>query len=181
MEVENSSKSQYLCIITNNQPRGLVVRVWLLIMRSRVRFQALPWEFFLEGKDSLGDHGLGSLEELRFKAPPGTSYSYTVHILPSTSSGQRNRASCASHPQKSVTLRPQPGGETTKYIRDMWWRWRRIPLQTASYPVPQQTLCFHFHSITTQHRSIIYATFSIIWPTEQPANQQRQGPIRLVV
>ena len=32
----------------------------LLIMRSRVRFPVLPWEFFLAGKDSRGDHGLGS-------------------------------------------------------------------------------------------------------------------------
>ena len=34
--------------------------IWLLIMRSRVRFPVLPWEFFLPGKDSRGDHGLGS-------------------------------------------------------------------------------------------------------------------------
>ena len=33
--------------------------LWLLIMRSRVRFPVLPWEFFLAGKDSRGDHGLG--------------------------------------------------------------------------------------------------------------------------
>ena len=32
----------------------------LLIMRSRVRSPVLPWEFFLAGKDSRGDHGLGS-------------------------------------------------------------------------------------------------------------------------
>jgi hypothetical protein len=57
--------------------------------------------------------------EFRFKAPPGTSYSYiTIHP-----SGQRNCASWASQPQKSVTIRPQPGGETTKSIRDMWWHW----------------------------------------------------------
>ena len=31
-----------------------------LIMKSRVRFPVLPWEFFLAGKDSSGDHGLGS-------------------------------------------------------------------------------------------------------------------------
>jgi hypothetical protein len=29
---------------------------------------------FLEEEDSNGDHGLGSLAELRFKTPPGTSY-----------------------------------------------------------------------------------------------------------
>jgi hypothetical protein len=32
---------------------------WLLIMKCRVLFPALPWGFFLEGKDSHGDHGLG--------------------------------------------------------------------------------------------------------------------------
>jgi hypothetical protein len=66
-------------------------------------------------EDSHGDHGVGSLVELRFEASPGTSYSY----ITTTSSGQRNCASWASKHQKSVTLRPQPGGETTKSIRDM--------------------------------------------------------------
>jgi hypothetical protein len=46
-----------------------------------------------------------------------------IHISPSTSYKQRNCASWASQPQKSVTLRPQLGGETTKSIRDMWWHW----------------------------------------------------------
>jgi hypothetical protein len=51
-------------------------------MRSRVRFPVLPWGFFLEGEDSHGDHGLRSLVELGFKAPPGTSYSYiTNHLI----------------------------------------------------------------------------------------------------
>jgi hypothetical protein len=54
-------------------------------MRIRVRFSVLPWGFFLEGEDSHSDQGLGSLVGLRFKAPPGTSYSHT----PSTSLGQR--------------------------------------------------------------------------------------------
>ena len=35
--------------------------LWLLIMRSRVRFPALPCRIFLEGEDSRGDHGLGRL------------------------------------------------------------------------------------------------------------------------
>jgi hypothetical protein len=40
---------------------------------------------FLEGKDSHGDHGLGSLVELRFKVTPGTSYSYiTTHFIGTT-------------------------------------------------------------------------------------------------
>jgi hypothetical protein len=40
---------------------------------------------FLEGEDSHGDHCLDSLVELRFKAPPGTSYSYiTIHLVGAT-------------------------------------------------------------------------------------------------
>ena len=46
----------------------------------------------------------------RLKAPRGTSSPY---ISPLTPSGQRNYASWASQPQKSVTLPPQPGGGTT--------------------------------------------------------------------
>ena len=66
---------------------------------------------FLEGVDSRGDHGLGRLVEFRFKAPPNTtSSSITTH----TPSGQRNCASWASQPQKSVTLLPCAGGRTTK-------------------------------------------------------------------
>jgi hypothetical protein len=63
-------------------------------MRSQVLFLVLPWGFFLEGEDSLGAHGLGSLVELKFKAPPGTSYSYiTIHLI-----GTSNCASWASQP-----------------------------------------------------------------------------------
>jgi hypothetical protein len=61
---------------------------------------------------------LGSSVELTFK---GSHLVPHIHISPSTSSGQCNCASLASHPQKSVTLRPQPGRETTMSIRDMWW------------------------------------------------------------
>jgi len=79
---------------------------------------------FLERKDSCGDHGLGRLVEVRFKAPPGTtSSSITTH----TPSGQRNCASWASQPQKSVTVvtvLPCPGGRTTKPTkRTCWWHW----------------------------------------------------------
>jgi hypothetical protein len=91
---------------------------WLLIMRSQDRFPVLPWGFFLEGEDSHGDHSLGSLVELRLRP----LLVLHIHISSSTSSGQRNCASWASQPQKSVTLRPQPGGETAKSIRDMWWK-----------------------------------------------------------
>jgi hypothetical protein len=54
-------------------------------MRLRVRFPVLPWGFFLEDEDSHGDHGLGSLLELRFKTPPGTSNSYiTIYVIGTT-------------------------------------------------------------------------------------------------
>jgi len=54
----------------------------------------------------------------RLKAPPGTSAPY---LSPLTASGQRNCASWASQPQKSVTLPPQPGGRTTKVRMNMCW------------------------------------------------------------
>jgi hypothetical protein len=54
----------------------------------------------------------------RLKAPPGTTSPYISHLTPS---GQRNCASWASQPHKSVTLPPQPGGETTKVHMNMWW------------------------------------------------------------
>jgi hypothetical protein len=75
--------------------------------------------FFLAGEDSHGDHGLGSLVELRLKP----LLVLHIHIAPSTSSGQCNCDSWMCQPQKSVTFRPQLGGETTKFIRDMWWHW----------------------------------------------------------
>ena len=103
-------------LLYTDQPRGLVVRV------SEVP-GSIPGStvgIFLEGEDSRGDHGLGRLVEFRFKAPPGTTSSYiTTH----TPSGQRNCASRASQPQKSVTLLPCPGGRTTKSTKDMWWHW----------------------------------------------------------
>jgi hypothetical protein len=52
-------------------------------MRSRVPFPTLPWGFFLEGVDSHGDHGLGGLVELTFKASRGTSC-ITIHLLGTT-------------------------------------------------------------------------------------------------
>ena len=84
---------------------------------------------FLEGEDSRGDHGLGRLVEFRFKGPPGTtSPSITTH----TSSGQRNCASWASQPQKSVTFLPCPGGRTTKSTKDMWWHWEKTYSENVS-------------------------------------------------
>jgi hypothetical protein len=50
-----------------------------------VSIPVLPWGFFLEGEDSHGDQSLGSLVELRFKAPPGISYSYiNIHLIGTT-------------------------------------------------------------------------------------------------
>jgi hypothetical protein len=47
------------------------------------------------------------------KVPPGTAYLYiTINLI-------------GTQPRKSVTLRPQPGRETTKSIRDMWWHWKK--------------------------------------------------------
>jgi hypothetical protein len=89
-------------------------------MRSRVRFPVLPWGFFLDGEGPHGDHGLGSLVEFRFKAP-SRYFIFIYQITPHRDNV--NRASLASQPRKPVTLRPQPGGETTKSIRDMWWHW----------------------------------------------------------
>ena len=74
---------------------------------------------FLEGGDSRCDYGLGRLVEFRFKAPLGTTSSITTH----TPSGQRNCASWASQPQKSVTFLPWTGGRTTKSTKGMWWHW----------------------------------------------------------
>jgi hypothetical protein len=38
--------------------------------------------FLLRVEDSHGDHGLGSLAELGFMAPLGTSYSFiTIHLI----------------------------------------------------------------------------------------------------
>jgi hypothetical protein len=58
-------------------------------MKSRVRFSFLPWGFFLEAKDSHGDHGLGSLRvvELRFMAhavplPCRVALVHTCHTAP---------------------------------------------------------------------------------------------------
>jgi hypothetical protein len=50
-----------------------------------MKFPVLPWGFFLEEEDPLGDNGLRSLVEFRFKAPPGTSYTYiTIHLIGTT-------------------------------------------------------------------------------------------------
>ena len=85
---------------------------------------------FLEWEDSRGDHGLGRLVEFRFKAPPGTTSS---SITTRTPSGQRNCASWASQPQKSVTLLPCPGRRTTRSTKDMWWHWTKKRTNSRVY------------------------------------------------
>jgi hypothetical protein len=84
-------------------------------MNSRVRFPAQTWGIFLEGEDSHGDHDLGSL--VKFRSRP--LLVLHMHVSPSASSRKRNCTSWASQPQKTVTLRPQTGGETTTSIRDV--------------------------------------------------------------
>jgi hypothetical protein len=76
------------------------------------RFPVLPWEFTLAWEGSSQRPWSGQLVEVRFKVPPGTTRSHIPSSL--TSSGQRNCALWAPQPQKSVTLRIQPGGGTTK-------------------------------------------------------------------
>jgi len=80
----------------------------LLIMRSPFRFATLLWEFSLKGRIPAVNMVWVGLRALLALHPP---------ISPLTSSGQRNRASWASQPQKSVTHLPCPGGKTTKSTR----------------------------------------------------------------
>ena len=108
------------CVGINNWV--ILLRAWYKCNRDVISCTERTVGIFLEGEDSHGDHGLGRLVEFRFKAPPGTtSSSITTH----TSLGQRNCASWASQPQKSVTLLPCPGGRTTKSTKDMWWHWEK--------------------------------------------------------
>jgi hypothetical protein len=74
-----------------SMPKGYCIRsvsrsgyqsFWIPNIRSWVLFQVLQCGFLLEGEDSHGDHWLGSLVELSFKARPGTSYPYiTIHLI----------------------------------------------------------------------------------------------------
>jgi hypothetical protein len=70
----------------------------LLIMRCRVQFPFLPWGFFLEGKDSHGDHGLGGLVELRLKP----LLILHIQISPSTSS-ERHKLHLMGIPTSEVS------------------------------------------------------------------------------
>jgi hypothetical protein len=99
-----------------DQTRGQISDYWSWSPRFDYR---LYHGIFLEGEDSHGAHGLGSLEELRLRP----LLVLHIHVSPSTPSGQLNCASWASQPRKSVTLRPQPGAEAMKSIRDMWGHW----------------------------------------------------------
>jgi hypothetical protein len=114
-----------VCIITSDQPRGLVVRVsdyWSWGPRFDSRF--CHGDFSLKGKIPMAT--MVWVVQLNLGLRP--LLVLHIHISPSTSSGQRNCDSWASQPQKSVTLRPQPGEETTKSIRDMWWHWKKMYL-----------------------------------------------------
>jgi len=73
----------FIYIYISDQPRGLVVRV-----SNHEGPGSIPGStvgISSEGEDSRGDHGLGRLEEIRFKGPPGTTSFYiTTHIIGTT-------------------------------------------------------------------------------------------------
>jgi len=118
---------------------------------------------FLEGEDSRDDHGLGRLVEFTFKAPPGTTSS---SIATHTPSGQRNCASWASQPQKSVTLLPCPGGRTTKSTKDMWWHWTKKTCfglhepSSGSYFAKVKTLIPIYKSLLKYSILLLHISFS---------------------
>jgi hypothetical protein len=96
-----------------DQPRGLVVTVsdyWLWGPGFDSRFY--HGNFPLQGRIPVVTM-VRVVSRFRLKAPPGISSSC---ISPLTPSGQRNCASWASQPQKSVTLSTQPEGKATKFI-----------------------------------------------------------------
>jgi hypothetical protein len=78
-----------LCVIYQlnvtvfDQPRVLVVRAPDTDHEVSGSIPGSAMGIFLEGEDSHGDSGLGSLVELTFKALPGTSY-ITVHLIGTT-------------------------------------------------------------------------------------------------
>jgi hypothetical protein len=137
-------------------------------MRSRVRFPVLPWGFFLEGKDSHADHGLGSWVEFRFKAPPSTSYSYiTIHLIGTT------YLRLMGVPTSEVCY-IQPGGETTKFIRDMWWHWGGI---LKKYPtIKILFLLYREHISSPLHCRTQYMVDTPCGQSIEIRNAQESGP-----
>jgi hypothetical protein len=140
-------------------------------MRSRFRFPVLPWEFFLEGEDYHGGHGLGSLVNLGLR-PLLVPH---IHISQCTLSGQRNCASWASHPHKSVTLRPQPGGESTKSVRDMWWN-KVHHIRPVTNICRQQLICRILsnkgpHIESRSGRGFPHPSRPTVGPTQLPIQQ----------
>jgi hypothetical protein len=61
-----------------------------------VRIHVLPWGFFLEGEDTHGYHGLGSLLERRFKVPPGTSPPPQTVVTTPTEDGHKQHTNTAT-------------------------------------------------------------------------------------
>jgi hypothetical protein len=86
LSIAQSARRHMLQSLVNSElEQYMYVACVLLSYMSRVRFPVLQCGFFLEREDPHGDHGLGSLVELKFKAPPGTSYSYiTIHLIRTT-------------------------------------------------------------------------------------------------
>jgi hypothetical protein len=72
--------------------------------------------------------------------------------------GQSNCASCASQPQRSVTLQPQLGGETTKSIRNIWWHWEGDFYSCLTNITP----CMFWQSCISHVRNMFRPTISAI-------------------
>jgi hypothetical protein len=122
-----------------DQPRGLVVRVsdywsWGPGFDSRFYHR----DFSLKGKIPM----VTMVWVVQYNLGLRPLLVLHIHISPSTSSGQRNCASWGSQPQKSVTLRPQPGGETTKSKGDMGWYWAKNCFEQPSVHL-QEDLYMH--------------------------------------
>jgi hypothetical protein len=104
--------------------------LWLLIIRSGFDSRFYHGNFPLGGGSPwwpwfgyLVGLGLGRLRN---------PLAFHLHISPLTSSGRRNRASWASQPQKSVTLRHSQRA-VHEVHENMWWHWgRRFSLQSLS-------------------------------------------------
>ena len=95
---------------------------------------------------------------LKVLTPPGTtSSSITTH----TPSGQRNCASWASQPQKSVTLLPCPGGRTAKSTKDMWWHWPKKKTEGADSCPQNDGWCESVYTARTVESTRIYPSKGI--------------------
>jgi hypothetical protein len=92
-----------------NVANRVLWRMAIILNASKVNLfvSSVLFVFWYHSPNVLDTLHICNISWLRVKAPPGTPHS---HISSLTSSGQRNCALWAPQTQKSVTLRPQPGG-----------------------------------------------------------------------